>query len=78
MNRLHELIYQMTLNPNIVSELIQNPHVFMKQFNLSQSEVMALETTLSHPSSMQSLLSQKKLHQISNSILEELEEAWIG
>ena len=78
MNRLHELIYQIASNPKMVSELMQDPYVFMQRFNLTQSEVVALETSLATPSSVQALLSPEKLHQTSNSILEQLEEAWIG
>ena len=77
MTELHTLIYQLSLKPKMVIELIQNRQYFMNKFNLSQNEMTALETSLASTVSIQSLLCPEKLHTASIGPSKPVEKPWV-
>jgi hypothetical protein len=61
MSSLHEVIYQIVLNPQILANLAQNSQAFMEQFNLYPSEVAALKSIPADQAALQLFLSPESL-----------------
>lgn len=75
MNKLHELIYQMTQTPHLISELYQNSQNIMDKFNLTHNEVAALKATLQYQP--QALLATANIQQASKTKDKKIELVWI-
>ena len=61
MSSLHEVIYKIVSNPQLLARFEQNPQLAIEQFDLSPSEVMAIKSTLVEENSWQQLLSMDTL-----------------
>jgi hypothetical protein len=73
MNHLHEVIYQLVANPELLSEVTQNTQVLLQKFNLAHHEAQALLAMLKDSSLTHSLLSPKFLHHMTIALSE---QAW--
>jgi len=61
MSGLHAAVYQMVLDPQILTDLGQNSQKVMDEFNLSHSEVVTLKSVFTDQNSLQKLLSPETL-----------------
>jgi hypothetical protein len=70
MSSLHEVVYQIVLNPQLFVEMLKNPQEFGETFMLSGGEVQALVAMSPDTTSLQRLLSPETLKNATQSLLE--------
>lgn len=73
MSSLHEVIYQIVSNPQLLVKLANNPHEFAETYGLSPGEVQALVAT-SSGDNLQLLLAPKTFK---NTMQNLLEKVWV-
>jgi hypothetical protein len=71
MSSLHEVIYQIVSEPQLLVKLVSNPHEFVEQYELSPGEVQALVAT-SSGNNFQLLLAPQTFKNTMKNLLEGL------
>ncbi len=71
MSSLHEVVYQMVSNPQLLVEMIKNPQTFGERYRLSGGEVQAL-VAVSSDATLQQLLSPATLKSATQSLIESI------
>lgn len=73
MNNLHELIYKIVVDPQLLTKFIESPQILIEAFKLSPNEFAALKGVLDQ-SVFHNLLSPESLKLISQAAFEKV---WI-
>lgn len=71
MSNLHEVIYQMVSNPQLLVEMVKSPQEFGERYMLSGGEVQAL-AAISPDTTLQRLLSPETLKNATQNLLENI------
>lgn len=71
MSSLHEVIYQMVCNPQLVVEMMKNPQTFGERYMLSGGDVQAL-VAIAPDATLQQLLSPATLKNATQSLVESI------
>ena len=74
MSSLHEVIYQIVLNPQLLVEMVKEPQEFGERFHLAGGEMQALAAVSSDVNTLQLLLTPDTLKK---SIQNILENVWV-
>ena len=68
MSSLHEVIYKIVSNPQLLARFEQHPQLAIEQFDLSPSEAMAIKSTLVEHKSWQQLLAMDTLRRTAEAV----------
>ncbi len=71
MSSLHEVVYQMVSNPQLLVEMVKNPQAFGERYMLSGGEVQAL-VAVAPEATLQQLLSPSTLKSATQSLIESI------